>query len=107
MCEQRGIDVKVENGQLLAGPQERLDRETLELIRRHREELLHALSERRSQPTTCLEALRKLCPLILREVVTADGRRGLLWGVSHYGAAVSFGPGEPLVTLDPSEVDPV
>lgn len=107
VCEQRGIDVRVEDGQLLAGPQDRLDAETLDLIRRHREELRHALSGGRRQPPTSLEALRKLCPLIWRDVVTADGRRGLLWALSPYGAVVSFGPGEALRTLDPSEVEPV
>lgn len=107
VCEQRGIDLRVEDGQLLAGPQDRLDAATLELIRRHREELRHALSDGRSQPPTSLDALRKLCPLIWRDVVTADGRRGLLWSLSPYGVVVSFGPKGPLYTLDASDVEPV
>lgn len=107
VCEQRGIDVRVEAGKLVAGPPERLDAETLDLIRQHREELRHALSAGCRQPPTSLEALRKLCPLMWRDVVTSDGKRGLLWSISPHGAVVSFGPGQPLYTLDPCEVEPV
>lgn len=107
VCEERGIDLRVEEGKLVAGPEGRLDADTLRLIQQHRAELKNVLAGGRPTPPTNLDSLRRLCPLMWRDVVTMDGRRGLLWALSPYGAVVSFGPGEPLHTLDPCEVEPV
>jgi hypothetical protein len=52
-----------------------------------------------------LEALRKLCPALWREVKTRDGRVAILWGVSAHGAAVSFDPRGPVYTLSALDVE--
>lgn len=101
----RGVALVVVEETIHATPAGVLDDELKARIREHKGELVKMLS--RPTPPTNLDALRRLCPLMWRDVVTADGRRGLLWALSPYGAVVSFGPGEPLYTLDPCEVEPL
>lgn len=103
--ESVGVELKVVDGVIRAAPPGRLNQDLKQSIREHKSELLRLLA-RRAAPTN-LDALRRLCPLMWREVMTADGRRGLLWSISPHGAVVSFGPGQPLQTLDPAEVVPV
>ena len=101
----QGVELVIVDGRIRATPPGLLDDALKSAIRDRKADLVRVIGRR--APPTNLDALRRLCPLRWRDVKTADGRRGLLWALSPYGAVVSFGPGEPLYTLDPCEVEPV
>lgn len=52
------------------------------------------------------EALRKWFPNYGAQVLDREtGRTGRLWGATKRGLIVDFGPGTPLLTLDPRAVE--
>jgi len=97
-----GVELLVVDGVIRATPPGRLNEQLKTAIRERKTDLIRVIG-RRAAPSD-LDELRRLWPLMWRDVVTVDGRRGLLWSISPYGVVVSFGPGEPLYTLSAADV---
>lgn len=85
--ESRGLSVRGDGERLIIGPAFLLDDRLRDLVREHRNELIHLISKKRDLGWT---RLRELGAQLGNEV-EAGGRRYQLWGLTPRGAILFDG----------------
>lgn len=75
----------------------------LDDLRSHRDDVAAALRDQAEEEAALRDWLPKFGSPVRDR---ATGRTGTLWGATKHGLIVDFGPGAPLLTLDPRSVIP-
>ncbi len=97
-----GVSLRIKEGGVIglttAHP---IPSELLDDLKRNRDAVLSALRDEAEFE----KALTKWLPSLGSAVKdTATGRVGRVWGATRHGLIVDYGPGAPLLTLDPRQV---